>query len=295
MINAMTGLFAALAIQGAPPFDPPRGPNPPGGACGGITLSVNDGGSGIYDPASPASEPIRITVRAANAPLEAECASVPVAIRATGGPGAGQFPLRLSGTSDRLQARAQYVNASQAGNRLELTAQARSRLAAGESVEVDLGEILAGQYAAPGSYTAEIEVAAGDSVAPFTVTKTVIPSMRFVNERGGPVPLDLGDPTRGPQTASDQFMFRTNTSLSFRLHSDNDGRLVHESGDGLSSVPYTVTLNGRPVQLGGADITMNYTAGQGVRTGRLQVDVAHTDSLYAGRYRDTLVMSVTPY
>lgn len=286
MTGILIALMAAVSAQAAP-----------GALCGGYTLDAVMESSIVYDPSSTVQEPVRIRLRAdQGSELPDECAQLPVHIRTFDG---GAFPLRLQGAGGVLQTRARYSpNVFATGERLELTLEARSRLAAGESVFVDLGDLEGGQYVAPGEYSAQLEIVAGTDISILPARLQVIPALRFVDStRGGRTDLSLGDPSTAARSASSQFMFLTNTSVHFTLRSDNNGELVHEDGRATGVIPYNAWLNQNPVDLGATETRLSQTFAPGdmVRTGEIRVDVPQTPNLYAGFYRDTITISMTPY
>ncbi|TRO94372.1 hypothetical protein FKB34_10745 [Glycocaulis profundi] len=284
MTSALLALIAALAAQ------------PQSGVCDGYPVTATMDSSGVYDPSSVSSEPVRLRLVAGERGLPDECAMAPVVITQSG---AGAFPVALEGASGRLDAHARYSDTvTMPGNRLELTLDARRRLIAGEPVLVDMGDLRPGQYAAPGLYSAHVEIAAGTDVSALPVHVQVMPALRFVGSaESGRADMNLGNPATGAQSASTQFMFLTNTAVEFSVRSDNSGALVHEQGRGTGEIAYDAWLNQRPVALasGDASVTMTFSPGSMVRSGELRLSVPQNASLLAGSYRDTITVTMTPF
>jgi hypothetical protein len=279
MIAAALGLSAQAAAQ----------------ACDGFTVTAQNEGALAYDPASATPEPLRISLQA-SPPLDESCRQIPVVIEPRDGE---PFPPRLRFGGETLALlRNPSPEVIQAGRGLELTADARERLVSGQAVHLTLSDIQAGQFAAPGLYVAELQIRAGDAITPFTLQVTVAPSVLFVNDSAGlRHDMDLGDPSLGARTASSTFMFRTNAAMRVSVRSHHAGRLVHEMGRGYGTIDYQAQLNQTPLNLTAAHegLEIPYRPTDGVRTGIMRVDVPHQPNLVAGRYFDTIVMTVTPY
>jgi hypothetical protein len=284
MTSALLALLGALAAQAADEV------------CDGYPVTAILDSSGTYDPASVSPEPVRLRLVADERGLPDSCASVPVTLSQFG---SGPFPVALQGASGRLSTEARYSSTVIAvADRLELTLDARRRLVAGEAVLADMGDLRPGQFAAPGPYGAQIEVAAGSTVSTLPIQIMVAPSLRFVGSaESGQADMRLGDPSQSAQSARTQFMFLTNTAVEFSVRSDNSGALVHEQGRGSGEIAYDAWLNQRPLLLasGAASVTMTYAPGDVARSGELRLDVPQDRTLLAGSYRDTITVTLTPY
>ena len=266
----------------------------PAVACTGYSLTVTQETGQEYNPGSAVDERVSLRLSSAAGALDAACAAVPVVIAPSA---AESLPLRLSNGSSQLGS--EVVSSSVAfrsGRSLVLSDSARSDLAAGRPVVVPLGDIRAGQFRRSGVYQAQIEITAGDTTQPLTLASRVMPVMRFeASSRAGVENIDLGDLSRGSRTTA-TFFYRTNADMSVTATSDNGGRLVHEDGPALGSIPYRAFLAGSELDTvkGGAPVDLPFSR-LTVQGQMLEIRVEPATNVYAGRYRDTLTLSFIPY
>jgi hypothetical protein len=266
----------------------------PATACTGYSLTVTQETGQEYNPGTAVDERLSVRLSSAAGALDAACAAVPVVIAPAA---AESLPLRLSNGSSQLASDVVSSGvAVRSGRSLVLSDSARNDLIAGRTVVVPLGDLRAGQFRRAGVYQAQMDITAGDTTQPITLASRVIPVMRFeASSRDGVENVDLGDLSRGSRSTA-TFFYRTNADMSVSATSDNGGRLVHEDGPTLGSIPYRAFLAGSELDTatGGAPVNLPFS-NLGVQGQTLEVRVAPTSNVYAGRYRDTLTLSFIPY
>lgn len=282
----MIAIAATMLLAAAPPPAP--------AACVGYELTVTQEAGQEYDPGNAVDARLSLRLSSTAGPLDAACQAVPVVIT----PGAAEtLPLRLSNGSSQLgSSLAASSVVSRSGRSLVLSDSARNDLVAGRSVVVPLGDVNAGQFRRSGMYQAQVDVTAGASTQPFTLASRVMPVMRFeAGSRDGVENMELGDLSRGSRSTA-TFFYRTNADMAVTATSENGGRLVHEDGARIGSIPYRAFLGGAELDAatGGSPVDLPFSR-LSAQSQTLEVRVAPATNVYAGRYRDTLTLSFMPY
>lgn len=263
--------------------------------CAGYALTIAQTGGDAYDATAPGPTIVSLRLISATGPLPAACADAPVRIVAAG---SQPFPMRLAdGTRTLAVDYSADAVASRSGQEVVLSATARARLAAGQDAVVRFADIRPGQYERAGLYTSQIEVRAGDQVAPFTVQTRAVPVMRFEKDfADGVETVELGELSEGARRQV-TMMYRSSADLDVTVRSDNRGALVHEGGEEIGRIPYQAELDGTPLVLQGGEarLSMVYGGAQ-LQSRRLRFIVpAQTRLPAAGRYTDVLTVSFTPF
>ncbi|WOX07113.1 hypothetical protein [Microbulbifer pacificus] len=97
------------------------------------------------------------------------------------------------------------------------------------------------------------------------------------------------------ETLSALLAVRTNSAYNLVVSSENHGQMQHVSLEGENTaVPYTASIDGKPLSLqSGADARDFPTPGDGEEMRNISVEIGDTRGRMAGRYRDTLRVTVT--
>lgn len=283
-------LFALLPVSA--PLQAQAGG--PGQSCpDGYEVTARQSAGQAFDPNDMARSVLRISLQAVRADVPQGCRGQMVTITPQFGAsfalanGANTLDFTVINSGQVSQANAM---------RIVLSGQARNRLVDGETVDIDLFELTAGQFPVAGEYQGTILVQVGNGPqVPVVLTTNVRPAIRFAVENGSPIrDIDFGEVTAGVTIRSPVF-YRSNAAVAVTIQSLNQGRMVHEGGLALGSIPYDVTYDGTPVDLATAARIDRPSTGLATRREDVVFRVAPQDALYAGRYRDVLTVSYTAF
>lgn len=265
-------------------------------ACPSYDVSVSQASGISYSPVDNTNAPVVLQISAIGAPLAPECVDVPVVIE---GDSSGPQPLLfvdVSGTR-LLGDFVSGPDTTRVMSTLTLTADARSRLVQGLPVNVQIGEIPAGQFLRAGIYAATIRVSAGGAGSSDMLNAIVEPAflLQLSSADGVEEVLLNGDPQTGT-SGSTVFFYRTNTDLRVSAASLNGGALVHERGADVGRIPYNAALDGNPLNLasGTAQVDFGFS-NPNLQSRTITVDVPPAGPLIAGRYEDVITFSFAPY
>lgn len=262
-------------------------------ACPGIRLSVQQVSGEGYDPAAHSNLPVQIRLQSETGRLHPSCVQQLVTITAAG---ALPLPLEFALGGTRLATRFDTsINGFRVQNQIRLTPAARQKIVAGDPVILTVAEVTSGQFVRAGLYLSQIEIAAGDAFQTATLTTTVRPVMRLQRSSADGIEnIELGDPRRGAQGAT-AFFYRTNADVALTVTSENRGKLVHTEG-ASTVVPYSAAVAGRTLRLedGPIDLQLPFS-GLNLQARTVTVTVPPTGPIFAGRYKDVLTLSFTPY
>ncbi|MGD2134315.1 MAG: hypothetical protein PVI23_16110 [Maricaulaceae bacterium] len=87
---------------------------------------------------------------------------------------------------------------------------------------------------------------------------------------------------------------RSNAQVKITLESANSGVMRHVDQPSLPPVPYIMELDGDVVTFG-APLVRTPAPGRGGQSYEVRATIGDVSQLFAGRYRDTVTISVTPY
>ena len=264
-------------------------------ACDGYDLIITQLSGFNYNAADPVASELALEIRAAETGLSRQCRRNNVEIEIVGG--TASDPALLS-AGRRLEVEWEAADLlSRQGDTWRMRNNASNQLVDGETLNIPLYRLLAGQFIPPGDYEQTLRFTVGDLVMSVPITVTVVPALRFEGaSTGGTETLDLGDITSGSRASSD-FFFRTNSAVAVTLTSDNLGMLVHEQGEAFGRIAYAATLSGQNVDLSnaaGETVELPFR-GTSIQTNTLEVEVPPTPNQYAGRYRDVITLSFIAY
>lgn len=265
-----------------------------GGACpGGYSVTARQSSGQSYDPVEATRAIIRINLQPLAADIAPGCTSVPVTIIPQS---SSTFAFTNGGsTVGFTQINSNLVSQANV-TRFELNGNARGQLVRGNSVDIDLFEISAGQFLAAGEYQGSVLVQVGNGLpTPVLFTIFVQPAIKFVIENGSQQKdLSFGEVTNGATIQTTVF-YQSNAAVMITIQSQNQGAMVHESGRAFGTVPYSLAYDGTPVNLTSiAQITKGFT-GLGTRREQMVLRVEPQRERFAGTYRDVLTLNYTAF
>lgn len=260
--------------------------------CQGLSVSLSQGRSEAYDPRE--QSPLRLPVQIRVGAVPEGCERPRIRFLPTTG---GQ--LDFAGPGGRLNGRfaRRTGDLRRDGNTARLTRPATERLLRTGSLEIDLAEILRGQYEAPGVYRKDVSVEIdGVLRGVFDLDVTVRPVIAFARGTSSrPVALDFAELEPGERVRT-SFFFRSNATVEVTAISQNGGVLTNEANPALSPIPYEMALNGRSVALTApATLTVENRPGRQVFTGNLELTIGSFDRAWAGDYGDVLTLELRAF
>jgi hypothetical protein len=259
-----------------------------------FTITANQAGSPVYDPASVTNTLVRLTFSTTATGLANNCSNTSVVITSADG---GPFKFVNAGQ----QLTYTLLNSNQVegptNTRIALNGNAKNDILSGKAITIDLFSATPGQFVHAGSYDANLLVTVGNS-APVPVVASLIVEggFRFVPENGSDTKtLSFGDVTNGAERSSTIY-YQTNSALQIRATSFNHGVLVHDLGASMGTIDYTATYNGTVLNLTSGPVVIGRAyEGMGTQIDNLKVVIGPQTNKYAGTYRDTVTLEFIPY
>lgn len=191
-----------------------------GGACpGGYSVTARQSSGQSYDPVEATRAIIRINLQPLAADIAPGCTSVPVTIIPQS---SSTFAFTNGGsTVGFTQINSNLVSQANV-TRFELNGNARGQLVRGNSVDIDLFEISAGQFLAAGEYQGSVLVQVGNGLpTPVLFTIFVQPAIKFVIENGSQQKdLSFGEVTNGATIQTTVF-YQSNAAVMITIQSQN--------------------------------------------------------------------------
>jgi hypothetical protein len=265
-----------------------------GGACpGGYRVTGRQASGQSYDPNQANRTVLQITLQAADDDVARGCTSAPVTITPQSSTAFvfanGSYQLGFVQLNSNLVSQANVT-------RFELSGNARSRLARGEAVTIDLFELSAGQFPAAGEYRGTVLVQVGSGLPQAVLFSIMVrPAIKFLAEQGAMSrDLSFGEVTAGSVIRTAVF-YQSNAAVSITIQSQNRGQLVHTVQGPLRAIPYRLTYDGVPVNLAaGAQVNRPFRGLLALRE-EMVLEVAPGTNRFAGDYRDVLTLLYTAY
>lgn len=172
-----------------------------------------------------------------------------------------------------------------------------NRLCAGVPVEIELLKVRAKQFVPADLYLADIVLKSGTVPLSYAQLEImVLPKVVLANGSSSLRETLIFPEAITGASARTSFAYLANTNVTLSAVSDNAGRLKNETEAIDAYLPYTLRLDGVPVDLkGGAELAMMSRT-----TGPTFVDVhfeigAVSGPLWAGKYTDIVTISLSAY
>lgn len=266
-------------------------------ACPAFEVTVSQAGSISYNPVNASDMPVLVQVSAIGGPLDDACVGVPISIS---GDTASSQPLTFTdAVGTRLVGNfAPGADASLVLSDLILSDEARSRLVQGLPVVVQIGTIPAGQFLRSGEYSASLRVSVGSNSSTHVLNASIEPAFLLqLSSADGVEDIFLqGDPQVQPLSGSTVLFYRTNADLRVSASSLNGGGLVHELGAAAGRIPYSISLDGTVLNLGSGQTSIDFNfSNPGLQAKTISVQVPPAGPLLAGRYKDVITFSFSPF
>lgn len=263
----------------------------PAYACSEFNLIAQPADNDGYSPNSLSPVALQIELLLEGGAADASCAShriditsqTPTGVRDLSNAGA-----TISGTIPPDQS----TFASFTESKLRLSQPAVDELVSTGRLLLEYSWIDAGTFFPSGLYTNRLDVEInGQEVATLEPELTVYPAMRLLGDvSSGYGNIDFGT-LESFEEVSTRFIFQTNTKLSVTAASQNGGKLIHEDGAGLYSIPYDTKINNTDISTNGAQ-SVPLGAGLGANSlGTISLKLGDIGTPVAGEYGDVLTLS----
>lgn len=164
------------------------------------------------------------------------------------------------------------------------------------SLTIDLLQIRPGQFVERGVYTVSLQLTVNGTTAPgFIAALTIEPAIQLLgNAANGRMRVDLGELSKGAAVTTN-ILYRSNSSMTVQLVSDNGGRLIHRADPQLGAVPYELRVADSIANPGSGSASVPVAFSE-ARVSRLPVTITvepAPNRLYAGEYNDVLTFEFT--